>query len=114
MSTAWAASSERFSPIPASAEKSNCPLPVTRPPLPASAANCWICNREPWNVPDACTLVSTVPVVALSIRAPLVRSIPRIEGSETRPVTSAPSAIGPDIASISSPLNRHNVSAGPL
>ena len=49
----------------------------------------------------------TVPVTALSSRAPSAFSDPRICGSTSRPLMSAPIAIGPDRSNTSTPDSRH-------
>ena len=87
--------------------------PDTRPST-ACAAKRSITRRDPPNRPLACTPVSTVPVRALSIRASVVLSTPRIDGFSSVPRASAATATGPDRSNSSTPVSRQSVSAGPL
>ena len=94
-------------------EKSIVPLPEIVPP-PGVAPPIWVsASRDPLNRPAAVSRSITVPVTALSSRAPLAWIDPRICGSTIRPPMSAPIATGPDRSKISTPDKRHNVSAGP-
>ena len=82
-------------------------------PRPAVAVSRSSTSRDPPNRPVPRTLVRTVPVVALSIRAPFSATWPRMVGLLSRPPMSAPTATGPLRSKNSTPLNRQSVSAGP-
>ena len=71
-------------------------------------------RREPPNRPADSRLVMTMPVTALSSRAPEVRTEPLISGLSIVPLMSAPIAAGPERSSNSIPVSRQSVSAAPL
>jgi hypothetical protein len=54
-----------------------------------------------------------MPVTALSMRAFCAFNEPRMTGSTSRPLMSAPIATGPERSNTSTPDKRHKVSAGP-
>ena len=94
-------------------EKSTVPVPSILPPpavVPASRLNT---RREPLKRPSVCNCSIRVPVTALSSRALLERTEPRMVGSTRRPPMSAPIATGPVRSNSSMPESRHKVSAGP-
>ena len=66
-----------------------------------------ILSSEPPNRPTDSRLSITMPVTALSSRAPAVRTEPLITGLLKLPEMSAPIAAGPDRSSNSIPVSRH-------
>ena len=112
-STAFCASTARSMPNPSAAARLKLPRADTVPPAPAFAVISSTKRREPSKRPRASRSVSKVPVIALSSRALLVRTLPRMTGAARRPVTSAPIETGPERSKISTPVIRHSVSPGP-
>ncbi len=113
ISAACFASTAISRPKPLSDDRSS----VARPaivPRPALAVRLSMTSFDWSNRPNALMLVRTVPLTGLSSRSASVRSDPRNCGLANVPLTSAPSAIGPDTSKLSMPVNRQIVSAGPL
>jgi hypothetical protein len=99
--------------IPPAADRA-CPSPEIRPPSAVVPWNCSIRSCEPPNRPKDWRFSITMPVTALSSRAPTVRTEPLIRGFSRLPAMSAAIAAGPETSISSTPVSRQSVSAGPL
>ena len=84
------------------------------PPPSVRPRNWVIRSCEPPNRPTDSRLSITMPVTALSSRAPAVRTEPLISGFSSVPDMSAPIAAGPERSISSIPVSRQSVSAEPL